>query len=174
MPRAAPRCAGLAGRTSRFGPQVSRAYLEMLDERMKAVKEALYDGFGVAPSRVVQSSYEPIQYDETGAFCGMRPTLGVDVHPKLRISRERIQEASTFQGELLTKLECMSDVTRRRDCQSAQGPARLPTTSVRINVRGYSLRPSSRLIARRMCVPGNSSPRLKRARQSRSRRIVVR
>ncbi len=39
--------AGLTGSSSRFGPQVSRAYLEVLDERMKAVKEALHDGFGV-------------------------------------------------------------------------------------------------------------------------------
>src|SRR5262244_431818 len=45
--------AGLAGRSSRFGPQVARAYLEVLDQRMKAVKEALHDGFGVAPARVV-------------------------------------------------------------------------------------------------------------------------
>ena len=27
------------------------------------VKDALHDGFGVEPARVVQSSYEPIQYD---------------------------------------------------------------------------------------------------------------
>ena len=37
---------------------------------MKAVKDALHEGFGVPPARVVQSSYEPIQYDETGALCG--------------------------------------------------------------------------------------------------------
>ena len=62
--------AGLTGHSSRFGPQVSRVYLDVLDERMKAVKEALRDGFGVAPARVVQSSYEPIHFDETGALCG--------------------------------------------------------------------------------------------------------
>ena len=59
--------AGLVGHQLRFGPSVSRVYLDVLDERMKAVKEALQDGFGVAPSRVLQSSYEPIQYDENGA-----------------------------------------------------------------------------------------------------------
>src|SRR5262249_61614365 len=32
--------ASLTGSSSRFGPQVARAYLEVLDERMKAVKEA--------------------------------------------------------------------------------------------------------------------------------------
>jgi len=114
--------AALIGSSIRFGADVTRVYLGVLDQRMKAAKDALNDGFGVAPSQVVQTSYEPLQYDETGAMCGMRPTLGVDVHPKLRISRERIQEASTFQGELLAKLECMSDTGRRRDC-----PANLAT-----------------------------------------------
>ena len=110
--------AALIGSSIRFGADVTRVYLGVLDVRLKAVKDALNDGFGVAPSQVVQTSYEPLQFDETGAMCGMRPTLGVDVHPKLRISRERIQEASTFQGELLAKLECMSDTGKRRDCPS--------------------------------------------------------
>jgi hypothetical protein len=114
--------AALIGSSIRFGASVTRVYLGVLDQRMKAVKDALNDGFGVNPSQVIQTSYEPLQYDETGALCGSRPTLGVDVHPKLRISRERIQEASTFQGELLAKLECISDTSRRRDC-----PANLAT-----------------------------------------------
>jgi hypothetical protein len=67
--------AGVVGSSMRFGPAVARTYLEVLDERMKAVKDALRDGFGVAPSRVVQSSYEPIHHDETGALCGAHPTL---------------------------------------------------------------------------------------------------
>src|ERR1700750_1068505 len=100
--------AGLAGRTSRFGPQISRAYLEMLDERMKAVKEALYDGFGVAPSRVVQSSYEPIQYDETGALCGSDPTIGLDVHVNLKLSKPRLQETANFLHDFLGRLECIA------------------------------------------------------------------
>ena len=58
--------AGLTGHSSRFSPQVSRIYLEVLDERMQALKQALQDGFGVFPARVVQSSYEPIHHDETG------------------------------------------------------------------------------------------------------------
>src|SRR5207245_546208 len=47
--------AGLIGSSSRFGPQVARAYLEVLDERMKALKEALRDSFGVTPPRVVHT-----------------------------------------------------------------------------------------------------------------------
>jgi hypothetical protein len=104
--------AGLAGGSTRFGPQVSRAYLEMLDERMQAVKDALRDGFGVAPSRVVQSSYEPIQYDEVGTLCGAQPTLGMDVHPGLRIDRHRLQETADFLHDFLARLECISGKAR--------------------------------------------------------------
>jgi hypothetical protein len=86
--------AALAGHGSRFGPQLARAYLGVLDARMKAVKDALRDGFGVSPERVVQSSYEPIQYDETGALCGSQPALGMDVHPGLQINRQRLQETA--------------------------------------------------------------------------------
>jgi len=86
--------AGLTGHSSRFGPQVSRVYLDVLDERMKALKEALRDGFGVAPARVAQSSYEPIHFDETGGLCGGQPTLGMDVHPGLKVSPARLQETA--------------------------------------------------------------------------------
>ena len=65
---------------------------------MKAVKDALADGFGVAPVRVLQSSYEPIQYDETGALCGSQPTLGMDVHPGLKLDRGRLAETAQFLG----------------------------------------------------------------------------
>jgi hypothetical protein len=108
--------AGLAGRSSRFGPQVSRIYLELLDERMKAVKEALRDGFGVSPARVVQSSYEPIQHDESGALCGIQPTLGMDVHPGLRIGRQRLQETADFLRDFLARLECIAGGKSRAGC----------------------------------------------------------
>ena len=104
--------AGLTGHSSRFGPQVSRVYLDVLDERMKAVKEALHDGFGVSPARVVQSSYEPIHFDETGALCGGQPTLGMDVHPGLKVSRERLQETADFMRDLLRRLECIAGKNR--------------------------------------------------------------
>ena len=104
--------AGLTGHSSRFGPQVSRVYLDVLDERMKAVKEALRDGFGVAPARVVQSSYEPIHFDETGGLCGGQPTLGMDVHPGLKVSRARLQETADFMRDLLRRLECIAGKNR--------------------------------------------------------------
>jgi hypothetical protein len=91
---------GLVGHELRFSPAVSQNYLRVLDRRMKAVKDALSDGFGVDPSRVLQNAYEPIQFDETGNVCGAQPTLGLDVHPKLKYSRERTQEVSNFVRDL--------------------------------------------------------------------------
>jgi hypothetical protein len=100
---------GLVGQELRFAPSVSQAYLRVLDRRMRAVKEALNDGFGIDPSHVLQNAYEPIQFDETGNVCGGQPTLGLDVHPKLRYSRERTQEVSSFVRDLQGRLECITD-----------------------------------------------------------------
>ncbi|HXW25214.1 MAG TPA: hypothetical protein VEK73_10730, partial [Xanthobacteraceae bacterium] len=108
--------AKLIGGQIRFGPDVARNYLRVFDRRLEAVKEALRDGFGVAPAQVVQTSYEPIQYDETGGMCGTNPTLGLDVHPNLHMSRERITEAGAFTTELTNRLDCLTDVHRRADC----------------------------------------------------------
>lgn len=116
----APIAALISGRI-RFHPDVSRVYLRSLAERMKAVKDALADGFGVAPSRVVQSSYEPVQFDETGAVCGTQPTLGMDVHPGLKMNQPRLKEAAAFLQEFLTRLECVAS-TKGRNC-----PANLAT-----------------------------------------------
>jgi hypothetical protein len=96
------------GRQIRYSPQVSRVYMEVLDERMKALKDALRDGFGVPPARVFQSSYEPIQFDETGALCGSMPTLGVDVHPGLKIGQARLRETADFMRDFLNRLECIA------------------------------------------------------------------
>jgi hypothetical protein len=115
--------AAWVGSQIRFSPQVSRVYLEALDERMKALKDALADGFGVNPGRVLQSSYEPLQFDETGALCGTQPTLGMDVHPGLKLNQGRLKETADFLRELLTRLECVTSTTGR-NC-----PANLATGS---------------------------------------------
>jgi hypothetical protein len=107
--------AAWVGSSIRFGPQVARSYLSVLDVRMQAVKQALNDGFGITPARVLQSSYEPIQFDETGALCGSQPTLGMDVHPGLKLDRGRLQETADFLHELQTKLECISS-TKGKSC----------------------------------------------------------
>jgi hypothetical protein len=114
--------AGLVGSSIRFGPQVAQVYLDVLDRRMKALKDALHDGFGVAPGRVVQSSYEPIQFDEVGGVCGLDPTLGMDVHPGLRLGRHQLDETAQFLDRFLKRLECIASTKRRADC-----PARLAT-----------------------------------------------
>ena len=102
------------GSSIRFSPQVSRAYLNVLDERMKALKDALNQGFGIEPSRVLQTTYEPIQYDETGQLCGAQPTLGLDVHPGLQLHRGRLKETADFLDEFLGRLECIAG--KGRNC----------------------------------------------------------
>lgn len=109
--------AGLIGQEIRYPPSVSEAYLRVLDRRMRAVKDALNDGFGIEPSRVFQTAYEPIQFDENGQVCGAQPTIGLDVHPKLQYSRERTQEVSTFVRALQTRMECITDA-RKGGCPS--------------------------------------------------------
>ena len=104
--------AGLIGHQIRFSPSISEVYLRVLDRRMQAVKQALGDGFGVDPSRVLQNAYEPIQFDETGNVCGSQPTLGLDVYPKFRYDRARIQQVSDFVRELEQRQECMTDAAK--------------------------------------------------------------
>lgn len=101
--------AGLLGHEIRYSPAVSQVYLSVLDRRMQAVKQALSDGFGVDPSRVLQNAYEPIQYDEHGNVCGSQATLGLDVYPKFRYDRARTQEVSNFVHELQTREACMDN-----------------------------------------------------------------
>ena len=64
---------------------------------------------------MLQNAYEPIQFDETGNVCGTLPTLGLDVHQKLRYARERTQEVSNFVRDLQGRLECITD-GRRANC----------------------------------------------------------
>jgi hypothetical protein len=116
--------AAAIGRSLRFGPDVSRVYLESLDERMQALKQALNDGFGVTPNRVFQSSYEPLQYDETGGICGAQPTLGMDVHVGLKLSKVRLQETADFLRDFLGRLDCIASTSKGKSC-----PAGLATGS---------------------------------------------
>ena len=88
----------------------------VLDKRIKAVRDALVDGFGVEPARVLQNAYEPIQFDEIGGYCGAQPTLGMDVHPTLKVNKARLNEAADVAAELQKRLECMASTRNRRDC----------------------------------------------------------
>src|SRR4051794_10635985 len=121
--------AALAGSEIRYGPDVAHAYLTQLDKRIKAVRDALVEGFGVEPSRVLQNAYEPIQFDEVGGYCGAQPTLGMDVHPSLKINKARLNEASDVAGELQKRLDCMASSRNRRGSPgqpSARPGDRLP------------------------------------------------
>ncbi len=101
--------AGWLGSEIRFGPDLARKYTGSLDERMRAVKDALQAGFGVTPERVIQTAYEPIQFDENGAICGARPNLGMDVHPRLQLGGARLQEAAQFFDFFVKRLQCIAD-----------------------------------------------------------------
>jgi hypothetical protein len=108
--------AQLLGQELRFPPAVARTYLSVVDRRLQAVKQALHDGFGVEPSRVLHNAYEPIQFDETGGLCGSMPTLGMDVQPKLKLNRQRVAETAGFLQEFQTRLECTTSSSRHADC----------------------------------------------------------
>lgn len=107
---------GLVGRELRYPPSVARVYLDLLDRRLKAVRDALFDGFGVEPSDVLYTAYEPVQFDESGRVCGSQPTLGLDVHPDLRYGADRMRQVSDFARDLHTRLECISDGRNRPGC----------------------------------------------------------
>jgi len=109
------------GHQIRFSPKVSNTYLEILDERLDALRAALADGFGVSPGRVLQNAYEPLQYDETGELCGTFSKLGLDIAPNMKFDRERMREVSEFHQRLLQRLECIANA-RHGDC-----PANLAT-----------------------------------------------
>ena len=101
----------------RFGPAVAEVYLNTLDVRIEAVKRALTKGFGIAPSNVVQTSYESLQYDETNRFCGAEwgsGRLGMDVHSKFALEPARVVQIGNFYDRFLKRLECLS--TREAGC----------------------------------------------------------
>jgi hypothetical protein len=116
--------AALIGDEIRYPPQVARAYLGVLDKRMKAVKDALRDGFGIEPRQVVENAYEPIQYDENGKLCGGQPALGMDVHPKLKLSQERLGETAAFFGDFVNRLECIAGSGRGKNCPAGLATGR--------------------------------------------------
>jgi hypothetical protein len=96
----------------RFGPSVAQSYLDALDMRLDATRKALEAGFGVGPSRVVHTSYEPVQYDEGNRLCGsdpVRATLGMDVHAKFKFNAERTREVADFVDRLFKRLQCMTE-----------------------------------------------------------------
>jgi lysophospholipase L1-like esterase len=116
--------AGLVGSELRYPPQIAQTYLAALDKRMNAVKDALHDGFGVEPARVVENAYEPVQYDENGKLCGSQPLLGMDVHSKLRLSQERLAETATFFQDFVNRMQCISGGGRGRNCPAGLATGR--------------------------------------------------
>jgi hypothetical protein len=99
-----------------------------------------------APSKVVQNAYEPIHYDERGQLCGAQPTLGMDVHPKLRLSRERLP--TTARSSASSSAPRMHLDAQGRNCPAnlatGAAPASRSSPSTRRSLRARHLRPRSR------------------------------
>src|SRR5262249_30324130 len=76
--------------------------------RIQALKVSLEEDFAVPPSRVIHTSYEPIQNDETGKLCGSDPHLGMDVHNKFYFHADHLKETAEFLDRLLARLQCMA------------------------------------------------------------------
>ena len=128
--------AGLVGSEIRFGPEVSRAYLGALDKRIKAVRDALVDGFGVEPARVLQNAYEPIQFDETGSYCG---NAGDARHGRASLAQG--EQGAAERGRRTSRPSCRSGspawprpragATARPDLRPAAAPASASSPSTR-------------------------------------------
>ena len=58
------------------------------------------------------------------ALCGSQPTLGMDVHPGFRLSRQRLAETADFLAEFLAQLECIAGSKGRSGCPRILQPAR--------------------------------------------------
>ncbi len=56
----------------------------------------------------MQTSYEPIQYDETGDAVRRAADAGHGRASRLEISRQRLQETADFLRDFLGRLECIS------------------------------------------------------------------
>jgi hypothetical protein len=93
----------------RYGPKIADAHLNVLDRRIQAIKVALEEDFAVSPSKVVHTSYEPIQYDEMGKLCGNVPKLGMDVHEAFSFHVDKLDQTAKFLGRLLDGLQCMTN-----------------------------------------------------------------
>ncbi len=100
--------AGFLDKQKRFGPNVADAHLRVLDRRIQALKVALEEDFAIPPSKVVHTSYEPIQDDEEGKLCGSNPRLGMNVHSKFSFHTAHLKETAEFLDRLLARLQCMT------------------------------------------------------------------
>lgn len=97
----------LSGKRMTFGVPPAAKYLGVLDERFAMMKKALQELLKVAPDRVIQTSYQPIQYDAAGKLCSGK--TGLDVHKEFRFDNARLKEVDRFTRDLFNRLECIAD-----------------------------------------------------------------
>jgi hypothetical protein len=113
--------AGSLDKAKRFGPDIAGEYLKVLDQRIQALKVALEKDFAVPPSKIIHTSYERIQDNETGELCGANANLGMDVHSKFSFHVEHLKQTARFLGSLLVSLQCMTDKAKAESELDAQG-----------------------------------------------------
>ena len=90
------------------------SYLDMLDQRIAATRNAITNLLRVDPKRVVHSGYEAMQVDQNDALCeGPR---GMDLHSKLAFNKARVTEVDKFSKSFFARLECISDSNSAASC----------------------------------------------------------
>ena len=76
---------------------------------MKAVKDALHDGFGVAPARVRADRPTSRSSTTRPARCAARSRRSAwTCIPACKLNRERLQETADFLRDFLGRLECIA------------------------------------------------------------------
>src|SRR5215475_8116675 len=67
-------------------------------------------------SHLPASCSPPMSRSNTTRPARCAPTLGMDVHPGLRIDRRRLQETADFLRDFLARLECITGGKSRAGC----------------------------------------------------------
>lgn len=115
----------LTGVRYTFGPDIAQVYLGVLDKRFAELKRALKVILSVDSNRVIQSSYEWLQYAADGMRC--KGKTGLDVHPEFGFIDERLRRVDDFTKNFFHRLECIADV--RTGKQKLSCPRNLATGS---------------------------------------------
>jgi len=82
------------------------SYLPMLDARLLATRDAITKLLGVAPDKVVQTSYERMQVNENDALCaGAR---GMEAHNRFAFRAERLSKVDEYATKFFKRLACLA------------------------------------------------------------------
>jgi len=99
-----------------FSPDISKKYLDALDQRFSVVKNFFEKDLALPPNRVIQTSYEAMHRDADGNLC--KGTTGLDVHPGFEFIDQRLKDVDNFVCSFLVRLACITDVKSDYACPS--------------------------------------------------------